>query len=215
MGDVILLEERRRIRRRAEEAGAVAPAVFSFDLHSPWTYLAAERVDRMFAGVTWEPVLADALMLGDAAGADAERARAEARAAALRLPLVWPESPPFSRAAMRVAALTAASGRAAAFVLAAGRLAYCGGFDLDDPEILAEAGAAAGLPFDDCLCAMGDAGLDAPMEAAGRRLVARGADRLPVLRVGRTLFCGEDRLGAAAAAARDPRLDALRPVTGA
>ena len=37
--------------------------------------------------------------------------------------------------------------------LAIGRLSFCGGFDVDDPEILAEAAAAAGLDLDACLLA--------------------------------------------------------------
>ena len=40
------------------------------------------------------------------------------------------------------------------------------------------------------------------IEAAGSRLLAAGADRLPALRVGRSLFWGEQRVGAAAAAVR-------------
>jgi 2-hydroxychromene-2-carboxylate isomerase len=93
-------------------------------------------------------------------------------------------------------------GRGGAFVLAAGRLAFCGGFDLDDPEILAEAAAAAGIPLDACLHAAGDPHHDGAMEGAGRRLLAAGADRLPALRIGRSLFWGEQRVGAAAAAVR-------------
>ncbi|MDP9293936.1 MAG: hypothetical protein M3O90_05855, partial [Actinomycetota bacterium] len=46
---------------------------------------------------------------------------------------------------------------------------------------------------------------DGPMEAAGRRLLAAGADRLPALRVGRSLFWGETRVDAAVAAARAAR----------
>ena len=103
---------------------------------------------------------------------------------------------------MRAAAFAAEQGRGGAFVLAAGRLAFCGGFDLDDPEILAEAAAAAGIRLDECLRAAGDARRDGAMEAAGRRLLAAGADRLPVLRIGRSLFWGEQRVGAAAAAVR-------------
>ena len=69
----------------------------------------------------------------------------EERADELQLPLVWPEAQPApGRSAMRVAALAAERGRAAEFVLAASRLAFCGGYDVDDPEILAEAAAAAG-----------------------------------------------------------------------
>ena len=131
------------------------------------------------------------------------RAAAEERAAAVRLPLVWPENWPTEvPAAMRVAAHAAETGRGAAFVLAAGRLAFCGGFDLDDPEILAEAAAAAGLGLDDCLHAAGDRGRDGKIEAAARRLLAVGADRLPALRIGRALYWGETQVADAAAAAR-------------
>ena len=131
------------------------------------------------------------------------RAAAEERAAALRLPLVWPEAGrptcPRRCASPRHAA---ESGRGAAFVLAAGRLAFCGGFDLDDPEILAEAAAAAGLGLDACLRAAGDRRRDGAIEAAGRRLLAAGADRLPALRIGRALYWGEPQVADAAVSAR-------------
>jgi 2-hydroxychromene-2-carboxylate isomerase len=127
----------------------------------------------------------------------------EARAAQLRMPLVWPERFPAEvPAAMRMAAYAAESGRGAAFALAAGRLAYCGGFDLEDPEILAEAAAAAGLGLDPCLAAARDESRDGALEDAGRRLLAAGADMLPALRVGNALFWGEERVAEAAAAAR-------------
>ena len=101
---------------------------------------------------------------------------------------------------MRVASLAGERGLGAAFVLAASRLVFCGGFDIDEPEILAEAGAAAGIDLGEMLHAAGDAGRDGPIEEAGRMLLAAGADRLPALRVGRMLFCGEDRLCEAFAA---------------
>ncbi len=172
---------------------------FFFDLASPWTYLAAERVDRRFADVRWQPAVADALP--QARDLAAQRRAVEERADELQLPLVWPESQPTSaRSAMRVAALAAERGRAAEFVLAASRLAFCGGYDVDDPEILAEAAAAADLGLDECLRAAGELRRDGPMERAALRLLAQGADALPVLIVGRTLFCGEHRLSEAAAA---------------
>ena len=131
------------------------------------------------------------------------RGAAERRAGELRLPLVWPERFPADvPAAMRAAAFACEQGRGAAFVLAASRLAFCGGFDLDDPEILAEAAAAAGIGMDGCLQAVGELRRDGAIEAAGRRLLSAGADRLPALRVGRSLFWGEDRVAEAAAAAR-------------
>jgi 2-hydroxychromene-2-carboxylate isomerase len=146
---------------------------------------------------------------------EAQRAAAERRADELRLPLVWPEAGPASgRGAMRVAALAAEQGRAAPFVLAAGRLAFCGGYELDDPEVIAEAAAAAGLALDDALAAAGEIRRDGPMERTALRLLRRGADELPAVVVGRQLFAGEGRLAEAAAAAAAPpplRRRAARP----
>ena len=208
MGEVIRLAERRKARRTRRGQGVRrVRAEFFFDLACPFTYLAAERVERAFDHVVWTPASKTALRAGslgsDAVDEDAVRSAAEERAVALRLPLEWPETFPADvPAAMRVAAHAADSGRGAAFVLAAGRLAFCGGFDLDDPEILFEAAAAAGLVLEDCLRAAGDRGRDGTIEAAGRRLLAAGADRLPALRIGRSLFWGEEKVAEAAAAAR-------------
>jgi 2-hydroxychromene-2-carboxylate isomerase len=211
VGHVVSLAEHRRSRLVAPGAAGLRPSgqrparvTFAFDLGSPFTYLAAERVERQFGEVAWRPVLEEVLQLPAP-----DAALAEERAHALGLPLVWPEtSPDTVRPAMRVASLAAERGCAPAFVLAATRLAFCGGFELDHPEVLAEAAAAAGLALEDCLAAAGDVARDGPMEEAGRRLLAQGADRLPAVRVGRVLFAGEDRLAEAVAAARAPALRA-------
>jgi 2-hydroxychromene-2-carboxylate isomerase len=209
MGEVILLAERcgRRAGTRVRRHSELARTEFLFDLACPFTYLAAERVDRAFEAVVWTPVSGAALTrqsgVSDPVAARRLYRAVEARAAQLRMPLVWPERFPAEvRAAMRVATYAAECGRGAAFALAAGRLAYCGGFDLEDPEIIAEAAAAAGLGLDGCLEAARDEARDGMLESAGRRLLAAGADMLPALRVGRALFSGEERVAEAAAAAR-------------
>jgi 2-hydroxychromene-2-carboxylate isomerase len=199
LGELISLAERRAARAAVKEPFTRPRVNFFFDLASPWTYLAAERVDRLFAAVRWQPAVADALLADR--GGDVERRAAEQRAAELRLPLVWPEGwPTTGRSAMRVAALAAERGRAAPYVLAASRLAFCGGFDLDDPEILAEAAAAAGVGLEETLHAARDESLDAVIDDASRRLLAAGADALPALRAGRLLVCGEERIAAASTA---------------
>jgi 2-hydroxychromene-2-carboxylate isomerase len=207
MGELIDLAQRREAVQRRTRGREPMRAQLFFDLACPFTYLATERVERAFSHVTWTAASSETLqrrcLADDRETVDRMRAAAEMRATALRLPLVWPEGYPKPLpAAMRAAAFAAEQGRGGAFVLAAGRLAFCGGFDLDDPEILAEAAAAAGIRLDECLHAAGDARRDGAMEAAGRRLLAAGADRLPVLRIGRSLFWGEQRVGAAAAAIR-------------
>jgi 2-hydroxychromene-2-carboxylate isomerase len=201
MGTVSSLEQHRLARRdRAARTRGVPPrATLFFDLGSPYTYLAAERADRLFARLEWLPAAGDVLH-ADELTEEGMHAVCQ-RAMLLGLPFVWPEEPPRAvRGAMRVASLAAERGCGAAFVLAASRLAFCGGFDIDDPEILAEAAAAAGMGLRETLAAAGDVSRDGPIEEAGRLLLAAGASRLPALRVGRMLFCGEDRLLEAAAA---------------
>jgi 2-hydroxychromene-2-carboxylate isomerase len=209
MGEVIRLDDRRVRRKPDATVGGHSGvrAEFFFDLASPFTYLAAERVDRAFDAVTWTPACARTLrcraLPGVGGAVDAIVELAEERAAALRLPLEWPERwPAATPAAMRVAHYAAQEGRGGAFVLAATRLAFAGGFDLDDLEILTEAAAAAGLPLDSALRAAREARRDGAMEAAARRLLGAGADRLPALCLERGVFSGEDRVGDAAATAR-------------
>jgi hypothetical protein len=96
MGEVVRLADRRaRPRSAAIGARQAVRAEFFFDLASPFTYLAAERVARAFDAVTWSPACARALrcrcLPTDAAALEAVVAHAEARAGVLRLPLEWPE----------------------------------------------------------------------------------------------------------------------------
>jgi 2-hydroxychromene-2-carboxylate isomerase len=211
LGELISLAERRAARAAASARRTRPRVSFFFDLASPWTYLAAERVDRVFAEVHWRPAVGDALPADR--GGEAEREAANERAVALRMPLVWPEAwPTAGVSAMRVATLAAERGRAAPFVLAASRLAFCGGFDVDDPEILAEAAAVAGLGLEECLQAAGDLRRDGPPEQAALRLLSQGADALPVVVVGRTLYCGEHRIAEAAAAASGRSLTSPPPL---
>jgi 2-hydroxychromene-2-carboxylate isomerase len=203
VGTVISLQHHRL--RRAQDGPRARRVTCFFDLGDPGTYLAAERVDRLSAPIAWRPATLPTR-------ARRPRAQAERRAAELRLPLVWPEvDGDTSPRAMRVAAYACEGDRGgAAFVLAASRLAFCGGFDLADPSVLAEAIAAAGLDFDAAWAAAADARRDAPMREAGRHLAARGAVELPVLQLGRTLFHGERRVPEVAGALRGGRILASR-----
>src|SRR3954451_24569824 len=126
MGDLISLAKARAARSELDtpqrsRMGRGPRVTFFFDLVSPWTYLAAERAERLFASSRWRPAMGDAIAGGRRARDprdEGQRAAAERRADELRLPLVWPEGWPASgRGAMRVAALAADRGRAAPFVL--------------------------------------------------------------------------------------------------
>lgn len=209
MGNVVDLKNRlaHRPRTRAAARPHRRPEFF-FDLADPFTYLAAERVELIHGTVRWRPASASALARGGIGVLEARRIRreAEARARELGLPLLWPATfPAEAPAAMRAAAFACERGLGGPFVLAAGRLAFCGGFDLDDPEVLAEAAAVAGVGLTATLAAARDHARDAAIDATSRRLLAAGADRLPALRVRGELRCGEQWLGGAAPAASSQR----------
>jgi 2-hydroxychromene-2-carboxylate isomerase len=197
MGELILLAERRADRSRPT---ATARASFFFDLSCPFSYLAAERVERVLGDVEWVPAAA-AVLPGrdDWAKAASIRAHAETCAVALRLPLVWPERfPADSPGALRAAVYAAEIGAGPTFALAASRLAFCGGYDLEDPRILAEAAAASGVGVDACLAAAADPERDASLYATARGLLSRGVRQLPAISIGPHLFHGESALAAAA-----------------
>lgn len=202
MGELIHLTA-----RRAERDGRRPDALpaFFFDVSDPLSYLMAEQVERSLGEVQW--VAVDGTALRDrAAEQDGLREHAEARARALRLPLVWPDSFPASTpCAQRAAAFACEIGAGPQFALAASRLAFCGGFDLEDPEALTEAAAAAGVPLDGCLQAAGERWRDEELaEMAG---VLRGHDisELPAVTIGGRWFAGDAALQRAGAVAAEPQ----------
>jgi len=208
MGQVIYLNERRTERSRSH---VVTQPLFFFDVSCPLSYLTAERIERKLGEVEWVPVdgaslraatTASRQVSDDARDSDAElhglRTRADSCARALRLPLVWPDRfPGAARCAQRASAFACEIGAGAAFALAASRLAFCGGFDLEDPETLAEAAAAAGVPLEECLSAAGESWRDEELESNAELLRAHGISELPAIRIVDQWFEGEAGLLAA------------------
>jgi 2-hydroxychromene-2-carboxylate isomerase len=213
MGDLIVLKE--RLADRSRPGRSTLPAFF-FDLADPLSYLAAERVERMLGVVEWVPASGAAPREGVApARACCDIIDAERRAAELRLPLVWPDRfPAPAPRALEAAVHAARIGAGPRFALAALRLAFCGGFDLEDPEILAEAAAAAGIMPDDCFASIGEPSIDETLTATANGLRTRGVSQMPAIRIGHTWFAGEHRLAEAAALRRAPAAygDPLAPV---
>ena len=99
---------------------------------------------------------------------------------------------------MRAAVYACEDGAVRRFALAAFRLAFCGGYDLDHPEVLRELAAATGIPGAGCLQAADDPGRDQALELGARSLRRRGVQRLPVFRIDGRLFEGEPALVGAA-----------------
>jgi 2-hydroxychromene-2-carboxylate isomerase len=216
MGELVFLGPRRMTSPRS---GPGARSAFFFDVGCPLSYLAAEHIERSFGDVDWVPVSGAALH-GERTDAEIAQLRhqAEAQAAELRLPLVWPESfPAGAWLAQRAAAFAAELGAGPAFAVAAGRLAFCGGFDLDDPETLAEAAAAAAVPLGACLEAAADASRDLALTATAVALRGRGVGELPVLRSGERWFAGGQGWRVAATMVRPAptsRVDSAPPAGG-
>lgn len=198
MGEVIELKD--RLADRSRPRGGVRAAFF-YDVVCPFSYLVAERVERVLGEVEWVPAPAVGLDGGARwARFEATRELAERHALAARLPLVWPDQfPADTRHALRAASYAAENGVGAIFALAAARLAFCGGFDLEDPEIIGTAAAAAGLPLDACLLAARDQARDRTLWATSRGLQVRGVKALPALRLGRRFIEGERILSEGAA----------------
>jgi 2-hydroxychromene-2-carboxylate isomerase len=181
---------------------------FLFDVTCPFSYLAAERVERTLGNVTWVAVDGAALSGGRPRGRALARLRADAerRASTLRLPLIWPDHfPAPAPGALRAAAYACELGAGPTFALALSRLAFCGGFELDDPETITEAAAAAAVPLGACLEAAGESWRDEELRAGVATARAAGMRALPAFLVaGRWL---EGELGLASAAALQCELE--------
>jgi 2-hydroxychromene-2-carboxylate isomerase len=168
----------------------VAQAVFLFDITSPWSWLAGERVNDVLGFVPeWQPVLAPA--------ADVDRAAVERAAVEQGLPVPrWPEPFPFDGALVTQAATFAKqTGRTVAFSLAAMRQAFAAGRDLSDEDNVLIAAAACELHPRAVLKGVGMRSVrDAVVTAE-----SLGVDRLPALRVDGRLYTGPDAPELAAA----------------
>ncbi len=201
MGELIDLAARRIERDRRL---TVPAPTFFFDVADPLSYLMAEHVERALGHVEWVAVDGAALRDGNVEPA-VLREHAEARAHALRLPLVWPDSFPDSTpCALRAAAYACELGAGAQFVLAASRLAFCGGFDLEDPEALTEAAAAAGVPLEGCLAAAGERWRDEDLAEVANVLRGHEIFEVPAIAVGGRWFAGDGALQAAGAVQAEP-----------
>jgi 2-hydroxychromene-2-carboxylate isomerase len=206
--------------------GVVQPA-FHYDLGSPESYLAAERVMAALPVVpewtpVWEAGLSEAAPAAagptpsssasdraappssadrDAALA-ARRAAVEREAAALHVqPLRWPAGwPGDTHAAMVAATYAKQIGRAVAFSLAAFRQAFAGGRELADEDTILIAAAACEMHPRAVRQALGRVSVAGALDKATAAAAAAGVRELPALVLGEQVFQGADCVEAAAAA---------------
>jgi 2-hydroxychromene-2-carboxylate isomerase len=180
--------------------------VFLFDLGSPESYLAAERVMAELPVVPeWVPIVAGDLPGGGAAVAadpTGRRTAVEARARTqhvqpLRWPAEWPEHD--TRVAMVGATYAKQIGRAVAFALAAFRQAFAGGRALDEDTVVIAAAACEMHPRA-VLQALGRRSVGAVLDAATAKAAAAGVTQVPAILVDDAVYEGIDAVERAAAA---------------
>jgi 2-hydroxychromene-2-carboxylate isomerase len=186
--------------------------VFYFDLGSPYSYLAAERVNSTLPEVpVWQPVLLGAIFRARGHGSwsetgerDAGMAEVERRARERGLPEIrWPEPwPGNTLTAMRAATFAQQSGRTVAFALAAFRQAFAGGRDLSDVDNVLLAAAACELHPRAVLTGIEMKSVKNRLRAATDEAIARGVTGVPSIVFREQVFWGDDRLEEAAEAIR-------------
>jgi 2-hydroxychromene-2-carboxylate isomerase len=202
--DVSAAEREQRIR-----------AEFFFDLGSPYAYLAAERVNGLFAEAcgeppVWEPVLLGGLFKrfgrdswANGPGRAEGIAEVERRAGEYGLPpLRWPDPFPGNTLyAMRIATYAKQIGRAVSFSLAAFRQAFAAGRDLSDPDNVIVAAAAAEMHPRAVEAAAASDSTKSALRDATERGGDLGVRGVPSVVVGGRVFWGDDLLERAADAA--------------
>jgi len=186
--------------------------VFYFDLGSPYSYLAAERVNSTLPEVpVWQPVLLGAIFQArgygswsQTGGRDEGMREVERRARAYGLPEIrWPDPWPGNMlTAMRAATFAQTTGRTVAFALAAFRQAFAGGRDLSEVDNVLLAAAACELHPRAVLTGIEMRSVKDQLRTATEEAIARGVTGVPSIAYREHVFWGDDRLEEAAGAIR-------------
>ena len=184
--------------------------IFYYDLGSPYSYLAAERVNQLLSVIpVWQPILLGGIYkstggsswsLGE--GRERGMAEVERRAADYGLAQVrWPDPWPGDMLiAMRAAVFAQQAGRAVAFSLAAFRQAFAGGRDLGVVDNVLLAAAACELHPRAVLKGIDSRAVKDRLREQTEEAARRGVTGVPTVAVGERLFWGDDKLEDAAAA---------------
>jgi 2-hydroxychromene-2-carboxylate isomerase len=181
--------------------------VFYYDLGSPYSWLAAERINSLFPEPpVWRPILLGGLFkaLGRQSWATTEAREdgireVERRAAEYGLPPVkWPDPWPGNTLfAMRVATFATEIGKGVSFPLAAFRQAFAAGRDLSDPDNVMIAAAACELHPNAVARATEQQSVKDALKAATQEALDRGVVGVPSVAVADQVFWGDDRLSEA------------------
>ncbi|HEV7586177.1 MAG TPA: DsbA family protein [Solirubrobacteraceae bacterium] len=185
------------------------PPRFFFGAMSPYSWFAAERIDRLLPDALWHGVLAGAIFKandrvswGITGRRDEGMRDCEARAAQYGLgPIRWPEPWPTSDLLVaRAMAHAGLQGGLKGFALQAMRLCFLEGADLGEPAAVLEAAARAGIAEGELGRALGEQATRDALRRTTDEALALGVIGVPTVVVGEELFWGDDRLEEAAEA---------------
>jgi 2-hydroxychromene-2-carboxylate isomerase len=183
---------------------------FFFDVGSPYSYLAATRIEavgkRHGAEVWWKPFLLGGVL--KAVGSEAPiRVEAKARYMMtdlgrwarhcdvdLRFPSRFPINSLKAQRALVVADRAHGNGAVPAFALALYHASWCQDRDVSDEAEIARIATEVGLDGDAMVGALGDPAVKVHLRELTEEAVRRGAFGAPTLFVGEEMFFGNDRL---------------------
>jgi 2-hydroxychromene-2-carboxylate isomerase len=204
-----------------------SPPQFFFGAMSPYSWFAAERIERVLPQAEWRGVLAGAIFKSndrvswgltdrrEEGIADCERRAGAHGLGPIQWPRQWPTSDLLIARAMVYAeqlarspsSPTAGSTTGAArdgllkpFALTAMRMAFLEGADLGDADTVVEAGGRAGIDPGELRDALHAEEVKAGLRAATDEALAFGVLGVPTVVVGGRLFWGDDRLDEASLA---------------
>ncbi len=198
-----------------DENAQTHSTAFYYDLGSPYAYLAAERISRLFSEAElsqpeWRPILLGALfkwfgrsswMLSPDRDARMQEVELRARDYGLQ-PFRWPDPGPANTLyAMRVATYAKSIGRSVSFALAAFRQAFAGGRDLTEPDNVAIAAAACELHPNAIAKGAASESVRLRLRQETEGAAEAGVRGVPSVLVGERVFWGDDQLEKAVAAA--------------
>jgi 2-hydroxychromene-2-carboxylate isomerase len=183
------------------------PPEFFFGAMSPYSWFAAERIDRLLPEARWRGVLAGAIFKANGRvswGMTDRRERGigdcEARAAEHGLgPIRWPEPWPTSDLLVaRAMTFAEHERRLKDFALAAMRLSFLEAADLGDLAVVLEAGRRVGIDERELESALGEQATKDELRRMTDEALTLGLIGVPTVAVGEALFWGDDRLEEAA-----------------
>ncbi|HME04445.1 MAG TPA: DsbA family protein [Solirubrobacteraceae bacterium] len=195
---------------RDHQGMAASAPTFFFGAMSPYSWLAAERIEQLLPRARWQVVLAGAVFKandrtswGLTADRDAGIADCEARAAGHgKGPIRWPDPWPTSDLLVaRAMCFAEGRGMLERFALSAMRLSFIDGRDLGELDAVLESARRTGLDPEQVRDALADPEIKAALRRNTDEALALGVWGVPTVIVDGELFWGDDRLQEAADAA--------------